>query len=549
MMCSIECNTRMLSVVAASLANGGVCPLTAKRIFRESDVKNVLALMQTCGMYDFSGEFAFSVGIPTKSGVGGALLIVIPGVAGFATWSPRLDAIGNSVRGVEFCLELSRRFDFHTFATMPTAHDVSQRESDVSEDKEMIQEELKCMKRNEAEAFVALLWSAAAGDARRLCQIVCRGIDPVSVADYDRRTALHLAASNGHLGIAKQLLRMGCDKHAIDAFDGTPLDDAQRESHPEVVTSITEWPPEPTEAVTESWLVEESDGTSIVSREDHRPRRRTLSNASHSMLSSIDWPLPLPPNRFLEVLNINGACETTLGDLQAAITDVGLRLDDVRIASVLAGDPATPLTQEGIHDRICSAVDLPLLVRALQGKLKVQDWQVVCDGLRDIFNECEVFHGGAVADYIPSLAAAEPEQWGVALCSVDGQRFSVGDATSSFAIQSCSKVLTYCIALEEHGQEKIYEHVGREPSGRRFNAICLDERRVEGGGRAVPHNPVRSSVLSLEGSCARHCAVLRASPCCSASLLRALAVLTTLRRTRVDTALRLALRKSFDSPP
>jgi hypothetical protein len=65
----------------------------------------------------------------------------------------------------------------------------------------------------------------------------------------------------------------------------------------------------------------------------------------------------------------------------------------------------------------------------------------------------------------------------------------------------------------------------------------------------VPHNPVRSSVLSLEGSCARHCAVLRASPCCSASLLRALAVLTTLRRTRVDTALRLALRKSFDSPP
>ena len=113
--CSIETTCEKLAVIAATLANGGVCPLTGERVLRFGTVRDCLSLMYSCGMYDFSGEFAFTVGLPAKSGVSGALMVVVPNVLGFCTWSPRLDELGNSVRGLAFCKELVRRFNFHTY--------------------------------------------------------------------------------------------------------------------------------------------------------------------------------------------------------------------------------------------------------------------------------------------------------------------------------------------------------------------------------------------------------------------------------------------------
>jgi len=72
--CSIQTTTRQMSIVAATLASGGVNPYTGKRVFKQSTVKHCLSLMYSCGMYDFSGEFAFVVGLPAKSGVSGCLV-------------------------------------------------------------------------------------------------------------------------------------------------------------------------------------------------------------------------------------------------------------------------------------------------------------------------------------------------------------------------------------------------------------------------------------------------------------------------------------------
>ena len=116
--CSIETTTRSMAIIASTLANGGICPMTGVQVFSPGHVKNCLSLMLSCGMYDFSGEFAFTVGIPAKSGVSGAIMLAIPNVGGIAVWSPLLDELGNSVRGVEFCKRLVSRFKFHTFDSM-----------------------------------------------------------------------------------------------------------------------------------------------------------------------------------------------------------------------------------------------------------------------------------------------------------------------------------------------------------------------------------------------------------------------------------------------
>jgi glutaminase len=111
--CSVAVTCRDLALMAATLANGGVHPLSGERAVREDVVADVLSVMTTCGMYDFAGEWVYSVGMPAKSGVGGGILAVLPGQLGIGVFSPRLDGRGNSVRGVAVCRDLSREFGLH----------------------------------------------------------------------------------------------------------------------------------------------------------------------------------------------------------------------------------------------------------------------------------------------------------------------------------------------------------------------------------------------------------------------------------------------------
>lgn len=118
--CALTLDVRELAVAAATLANGGVCPLTGgSPLLQPTTLRHCLSVMASCGMYNFSGEFAFRIGLPAKSGVSGGLMLVVPGVMGLALWSPPLDAFGNSVRAVAFCRELVEKLPLHRYEPRP----------------------------------------------------------------------------------------------------------------------------------------------------------------------------------------------------------------------------------------------------------------------------------------------------------------------------------------------------------------------------------------------------------------------------------------------
>lgn len=111
--CSVLVNVRDLAMMAATLAKGGENPRTGERVMEENDVAQVLSVMATCGMYDYAGSWLYKVGMPAKSGVSGGIIAVLPGQLGVGVYSPRLDAVGNSVRGVAVCEALSQEFGLH----------------------------------------------------------------------------------------------------------------------------------------------------------------------------------------------------------------------------------------------------------------------------------------------------------------------------------------------------------------------------------------------------------------------------------------------------
>ncbi|OFT34644.1 glutaminase [Corynebacterium sp. HMSC08C04] len=115
--CSIRVTVKDLAVMSATLANGGRQPITDDKILDADVCRLTLALMSSAGMYDGAGRWMAEVGIPAKSGVAGGLLGTLPGQLGVATFSPRLNEEGNSVRGVEAFKLLSKDMGLHLMST------------------------------------------------------------------------------------------------------------------------------------------------------------------------------------------------------------------------------------------------------------------------------------------------------------------------------------------------------------------------------------------------------------------------------------------------
>lgn len=111
--CSLLVTSTDLARIGATLARGGVNPMTGRRVTDNLVAQRTLSVMVTCGMYDAAGDWVTGVGLPAKSGVGGGIMAVLPGQLGIGVYSPRLDAKGNSVRGVRVCRSLSRQLGLH----------------------------------------------------------------------------------------------------------------------------------------------------------------------------------------------------------------------------------------------------------------------------------------------------------------------------------------------------------------------------------------------------------------------------------------------------
>jgi len=213
--CSMLVDVQGLARFGAMLSNGGVNPNTGERIISHATVQAAVTLMQTCGMYDGAGNFAFFHGAPSKSGVSGGLLTVIPGVGAVGSFSPLLNDEGNSVRAIGMIEQLSARYsNVNLFDKDSMKRDLTRRPYQTI-----------------LETTIASCSAASLGDFEAIARLHAAKTN-LSAGDYDMRTPLHLASHGSHSVIVKFLVeQVKVDVNARDRWGSTPLDDA---THKEV---------------------------------------------------------------------------------------------------------------------------------------------------------------------------------------------------------------------------------------------------------------------------------------------------------------------------
>ena len=224
--CSVELDVCSQAKAAATLANSGTSPWSQKQVFSADIVKNCLSLMFSCGMYDYSGEFAFSVGLPAKSGVSGSLMLVVPNVMGISIYSPRLDKLGNSVRGVAFCKRLVAEYNFHNFDNVLSSGE----KKDPRKPKYI----------DVIDQVTELCTAAGDGNLEEIKVLNVNHI-PLDGRDKQGRGALHMAVAEENINIVQYLIEHGVNLSAKDMSGSTPLSEAKRIGNKELIEMLEKY--------------------------------------------------------------------------------------------------------------------------------------------------------------------------------------------------------------------------------------------------------------------------------------------------------------------
>ena len=138
--------------------------------------------------------------------------------------------------------------------------------------------------------------------------------------------------------------------------------------------------------------------------------------------------------------------------------------------------------------KCCLENHIYIIKQILQNECIIPRFNEFCNLIDEIYKETLPCIDGKNADYIPQLSRVNSDQYGISICSIDGQRYNIGNTTEEYTVQSCCKPINYGIALEELGEEKVHQYVGREPSGQAFNELTLNKD-------GKPHNPLINYIL------------------------------------------------------
>lgn len=207
--CSLLVTVDDLARMAATLANRGVNPVTGAPVVPAHVVRQTLSVMATCGMYDGAGDWMTRVGVPAKSGVAGGLIGALPGQAGIATFSPRLDNHGNSVRGVDLFERFTSDMGMHLMEVAPAGPSVVRGRRIIGEDDDAI-------------TIVALQGNVAFSGAERILR------DLVANPLTTKRVAIGIArvgsiADVGRRMILEAIRRLTLDGHDVYLIDPEEL--------------------------------------------------------------------------------------------------------------------------------------------------------------------------------------------------------------------------------------------------------------------------------------------------------------------------------------
>uniref|UniRef100_A0A2K5RY05 glutaminase n=1 Tax=Cebus imitator TaxID=2715852 RepID=A0A2K5RY05_CEBIM len=213
----------------------------------------------------------------------------------------------------------------------------------------------------------------------------------------------------------------------------------------------------------------------------HQPLHRDHDSSESGMLSRL--------GDLLFYTIAEGQERIPIHKFTTALKATGLQTSDPRLRDcmnemhrVVQESSSGGLLDRGLF-RKCVSSNIVLLTQAFRKKFVIPDFEEFTGHVDRIFEDAKELTGGKVAAYIPQLAKSNPDLWGVSLCTVDGQRHSVGHTKIPFCLQSCVKPLTYAISIGTLGTDYVHKFVGKEPSGLRYNKLSLNED-------GIPHNPM-----------------------------------------------------------